>query len=173
MRFSARARLVRQERRLPESFDPANVTLFLAGLGSHRDRAVVLAMVLGGLRAGEVRRLLLADVDQGRRQLRVVRKGGRERVVPVDDLFFAELAAYLARERPPGLATSECFVVLHGPAAGGPLTEAGMRSMFRYHRQRSGALRVRPHRLRHTYATESERRDEPAGPDGRPRPLCG
>ena len=29
-----------------------------------------------------------------------------------------------------------------------------MRSMFRYHRQRSGAVRVRPHRLRHTYGTE-------------------
>jgi integrase/recombinase XerC len=149
-------RLVRQERRLPESLDPADVSMFLAGLGSHRDRAVVLAMVLGGLRAGEVRRLLLADVDQGRRQLRVVGKGGRERVVPVDDVFFAELAAYLARERPPGLGTPECFVVLHGPAAGGPLTEAGMRSMFRYHRQRSGAVRVRPHRLRHTYGTELE-----------------
>ena len=69
-------RLVRQERRLPESLDPADVSMFLAGLGSHRDRAVVLAMVLGGLRAGEVRRLLLADVDQGRRQLRVAGKGG-------------------------------------------------------------------------------------------------
>ena len=111
-------------------------------------------MVLGGLRAGEVRRLLLADVDQGRRQLRVVGKGGRERVVPVDDVFFAERAVYLPRERPPGLGTPECFVVLHSPAAGGPLTEAGMRSMFRYHRQRSGAVRVRPHRLRHTYGTE-------------------
>jgi site-specific recombinase XerD len=147
-------RLVRQERRLPESLDPADVSVFLADLGSHRDRAIVLAMVLGGLRAGEVRRLLLAGVDQGRRQLRVAGKGGRERIVPVDDVFFAELAAYLARERPPGLGTAECFVVLRGPATGRPLTEAGMRSMFRYHRQRSGAVRVRPHRLRHTYGTE-------------------
>jgi integrase/recombinase XerC len=127
-------RLVRQTRRLPESLDPVDVSLFLAGLGSYRDRAIVLAMLLGGLRAGEVRRLLLANVDQGRRQLRVVGKGDRERVVPVDDAFFAELAAYLARERPSGLATPECFVVLHGPGAGGPLTESGMRSMFRYHR---------------------------------------
>lgn len=147
-------RLVRQERRLPESLDSVDVSVFLADLGSHRDRAIVLAMVLGGLRAGEVRRLLLADVDQGRRRLRVVGKGGRERIVPVDGVFFAELAAYLARERPAGLGTAECFVVLQGPTAGWPLTEAGMRSMFRYHRHRSGALRVRPHRLRHTYGTE-------------------
>lgn len=147
-------RLVRQQRLLPESLAPNDVADFLADLGSHRDRAIVLAMVLGGLRVGEVRRLRLPDVDQGRRQLRLVGKGGRERIVPVDDAFFTELAAYLRCERPPGLATPECFVVLHGPTAGQPLTEAGLRSLFRYHRQTSGAVRVRPHRLRHTYGTE-------------------
>jgi len=147
-------RLVRQPRRLPESVDTADVSAFLADLSTRRDRAITLAMVLGGLRASEVRGLLLADVDQGRRQLRVVGKGGRERVVPVDRAFFSELAAYLSRERPPGLATPECFVVLRGPTAGQPLTEAGLRSVFRYHRATSGAVRVRPHRLRHTYGTE-------------------
>ncbi|HEY3259024.1 MAG TPA: tyrosine-type recombinase/integrase, partial [Pseudonocardiaceae bacterium] len=49
---------------------------------------------------------------------------------------------------------AECFVVLRGPTAGQPLTEAGMRRIFRTHRARSGAGRVRPHRLRHTYGTE-------------------
>src|SRR5215468_3469187 len=39
-------------------------------------------------------------------------------------------------------------------AAGQPLTEAGLRRIFRTHRLASGALRVRPHRLRHTYGTE-------------------
>jgi site-specific recombinase XerD len=147
-------RLVREQRRLPESVDPADVSAFLADLGTHRDRAMVLLMVLGGLRAAEVRSLRLADVDQGRRQVRVIGKGGRERTVPVDGAFFAELAAYLRWERPMGLRASECFVVLHGPTAGRALSEAGMRSLFRYHRATSGATRVRPHRLRHTYGTE-------------------
>lgn len=34
------------------------------------------------------------------------------------------------------------------------MTEAGLRSVFRHHRVTSGAGRVRPHRLRHTYGTE-------------------
>lgn len=34
------------------------------------------------------------------------------------------------------------------------MTEAGLRSLFRHHRASSGAIRVRPHRLRHTYGTE-------------------
>lgn len=146
--------LVRAERRLPESVDLADVAAFLSDLASHRDRALVLAMLLGGLRATEVRGLLLSNVDMGLRRLRVVGKGGRERVVPVDAAFFVELAAYLREERPVGCRTLECFVVLRGPTAGRPLTEAGLRSLFRTHRERSGAIRVRPHRLRHTYGSE-------------------
>jgi integrase/recombinase XerC len=147
-------RLVRAPRRLPESLDRDEVGMFLADLLTHRDRAIALVMLLGGLRAGEVRGLLLADIDVGLRRLRVVGKGNRERVVPVDRPFFTELAAYLRVERPPGLATPECFVVLSGATAGRPMTEAGLRSLFRHHRSTSGAGRVRPHRLRHTYGTE-------------------
>lgn len=147
-------RLVRQARRLPESLEPTEVAAFVADLETHRDRAVVLVMVLGGLRAAEVRGLRLADVDMGRRRVRVMGKGGRERTVPVDGAFFAELAPYLRSERPRGCATGECFVVLRGPTRGQAMTEAGMRRIFRTHRSRSGAQRVRPHRLRHTYGTE-------------------
>lgn len=147
-------RLVQQPSRLPESVGPDEVSVFLSDLHTHRDRAMCFAMVLGGLRASEVRGLRLADVDQGLRRVRVEGKGGRERVVPIDVAFFAELAAYLRTERPPGLSTPQCFVVLRGPTAGRPLTEAGLRSIFRHHRKTSGALRVRPHRLRHTYGTE-------------------
>lgn len=147
-------RLIRQPRRLPESLERSEVQAFLADLLTHRDRSMALAMVLGGLRAGEVRTLLLSDVDMGLRRVRVVGKGGRERVVPLDRAFFAELAAYLRTERPVGCATPECFVVLRGPTAGRAMTEAGMRRIFRTHRARSGATGVRPHRLRHTYGTE-------------------
>ena len=45
-------------------------------------------------------------------------------------------------------------MVLRGPTAGEPVTEAGLRSLFRRHRVASGATRVRPHRLRHTLATQ-------------------
>jgi site-specific recombinase XerD len=147
-------RLVREPRRLPESLEAEEVAAFMADLDTHRDRAMVLAMVLGGLRAGEVRGLLLADVDVGTRRVRVVGKGNKERVVPVERAFFTEVTAYLRTERPRGCATPECFVVLRGPTRGAPLTEAGMRRIFRTHRARSGVTRARPHRLRHTYGTE-------------------
>ena len=144
-------RLVRQPRRLPESLGPDEVTAFLSDLRTHRDRAMALAMLLGGLRAAEVRSMRLADVDQGLRRVRVVGKGNKERTVPIDRAFFTELGNYLRTERPSGCTMPECFVVLRGPTRGGPLTESGMRRIFRTHRARSGSNRVRPHRLRHTY----------------------
>jgi len=147
-------RLVRAPRRLPESLDAGEVAAFVADLATGRDRAMALAMLLGGLRAGEVRGLRLADVDFGLRRVRVVGKGGRERVVPVDRTVFTELATYLREERPAGCRTPEAFVVLRGPTEGRPLTEAGLRRIFRTHRARAGTPRVRPHRLRHTYGTE-------------------
>jgi len=153
-RSGAAARLVRQPRRLPEVLDADDVAVFLADLGTHRDRAIVLVMLLGGLRAAEVRSLRLADVDMGLRQVKVTGKGSKQRVVPVDRAFFSELTAYLRGERPPRLTTPECFVVLRGPTTGRAMTEAGLRRIFRTHRDRSGATRVRPHRLRHTFGTE-------------------
>ncbi len=147
-------RLVRQDRPLPETVEAADVAVFLADLNTHRDRAVVLAMVLGGLRAAEVRRLRLADVDMGMRQVAVLGKGNKSRVVPIERAFFAEVRAYVDRERPRGLSTPECFVVLRGPTRGQAMTEAGLRKIFRVHRARTGAVRVRPHRLRHTFGTD-------------------
>jgi site-specific recombinase XerD len=154
VRSRAGGRPVREPKRLPESLPAEDVTAFVADLDTHRDRAMVLAMVLGGLRAAEVRSLRLADVDMGLRRVRVVGKGGKERIVPIDYVFFTECAAYLRAERPAGCRTPECFVVLRGPTQGQPITEAGLRKVFRTHRTRSGATRVRPHRLRHTYGTE-------------------
>jgi site-specific recombinase XerD len=90
----------------------------------------------------------------GMRRVTVVGKGNKTRVVPIDRPFFAELRSYLDRERPKGLTTPECFVVLRGPTTGQAMTEAGLRKIFRVHRARTGALRVRPHRLRHTFGTD-------------------
>ena len=153
-RKQAGGRLVVQPRRLPESLDLADVAAFIADLGTARDRAMALGMLLGGLRSAEIRSLRLADIDFGLRRVRVVGKGGKARVVPVDGDFFAETNRYLREERPAGCRTPECFVVLRGPTRGQPMGEAALRRIFRTHRDLAGTPRVRPHRLRHTYGTE-------------------
>ena len=73
----------------------------LRALRSDRDRAMVLAMLLGGLRRCEVLGLRLEDILVGDRRPRVHRRQGRPSpVVPVSDRFFASVGDYLRNERP-------------------------------------------------------------------------
>jgi integrase/recombinase XerD len=95
---------------------PAEVNALMAGLRTHRDRAMVAAMVLGGLRRCEVLRLRLGDLRAAERRVFIAEgKGGRQRLILVSGRFFAAAAAHLDAERPPGAGTDHVFVVLKGP----------------------------------------------------------
>ena len=59
---------------------------------------------------------------------------------------------YLCLERPP---LWPClFVCLKGRARGNRMTPAGLRSLFRHHRQTTGVMKANPHRFRHTFASD-------------------
>jgi site-specific recombinase XerC len=128
-----------------------DVAVFVADLDIARDRAMSLLILLGGLRAMDVRGLRLADVDLGLRRVRVLGRGGKERTVPVDAMFFTKLASYLRDERSPGRGTRECFLVRRDSW---PDHDRGRDAADLFACTRSGTRRVRPHRLRHTYGTQ-------------------
>ena len=87
--------LLRTPRTLPRVLSPSEVDALLAALRTHRDRAMVLAMLLGGLRRCEVLGLRMPDVHAGERRLFIAEgKGGHQRIVPVSNRFFAALADY-------------------------------------------------------------------------------
>jgi integrase/recombinase XerD len=92
--------LVRVTRTLPRILDPAEVDALTAALRTHRDRAMVAAMVLGGLRRCEVLGLRLTDLRVAERRVFITqgKGGGHQRVIPVSALFFAEVSAYLDAE---------------------------------------------------------------------------
>lgn len=75
--------LVRSSRQLPRILEPEDVSALLSALRKWRDRAMVEAMVLGGLRRAEVLGLRLEDVRPGERRVFVAAgKGGHQRLVP-------------------------------------------------------------------------------------------
>jgi site-specific recombinase XerD len=45
------------------------------------------------------------------------------------------------------------FIVAKGPTRGQPLSSAGLRRIFRYHREIAGVPGGHPHALRHTFGT--------------------
>ena len=146
--------LIRTPRTLPRILSPADVGALMAALRSERDRTMVEAMVLGGLRRCEVLGLRLGDINAGERRVFVAEgKGGRQRIVPISGRFFASLGRYLDQERPRTSATDRVFVVLKGPRRGRPLSAAGVEEIMEGARSRAGLERATCHQLRHTCFT--------------------
>src|SRR6266576_510593 len=133
------APLVRVPRTLPRVLSPEEAGRLVGALRTHRDRAMVLGMLLTGLRRCEVLGLRFEHVQVADRRLAVVEgKGGHHRVVPAADRFFEELGAYLHGERPAAAATDRVFVVLKGPRRGLPLSAEGLDEILDGARRRAG-----------------------------------
>jgi site-specific recombinase XerD len=146
--------LVRVPRTLPKVLQPAEVDALLAALRTDRDRAMVLAMLLGALRRCEVLGLRFVEVQIADRRLFVIEgKGGHQRVVPVANRFFEVLGDYLHDERPSAARTDRLFVVLKGPRRGEPLSAEGLDEILAGARARAGLAHATCHELRHTCLT--------------------
>ena len=146
--------LIRAPRTLPRVVDPVEVDAFCAALRKHRDRAMVDAMLLGGLRRCEVLGLRFEDINAGERRVFIADgKGGHQRIVSISSRFFTALAAYLADERPDTATTEHVFVVLKGQRRGHPLSAAGLDEIVSGARKRAGINRLTCHQLRHTCFT--------------------
>jgi site-specific recombinase XerD len=143
---------VREPRRLPRGLDRAETTALLASFRTDRDRAIAGLMLFSGLRSAEVLGLAVADADIPRGWIKVTGKGDKERRVPLDPDVAALIQAYLLAGRPE-TASRALFVVAKGPHRGQPLTAAGLRTIFRYHRGKAGVAAGHPHALRHSFGT--------------------
>jgi site-specific recombinase XerD len=149
-----RAPLIRTPTTLPKVLTPGEVDGLVAALRTDRDRAMIDAMLLGGLRRCEVLGLRLEDLRVGERRVFVVEgKGGRQRLIPISDRFFDTVGRYLDSERPTDATTDAVFVVLKGPRRGSPLSPAGLDEIMRGARGRAGLEHASCHELRHTCLT--------------------
>ena len=148
-----RSRLrLREPRRLPRALGRDELRALIGSLRSDRDRAIAGLMVFSGLRSAEVLSLRVRDVDIARGWVQVVGKGAKERRVPLDPDVASLIQTYLLAERPETTSTT-LFVVAKGPRRGEPLSAAGLRTIFRYHRAKSGVVAGHPHALRHSFGT--------------------
>ena len=146
--------LVRGVRRLPRILEPTEVEALMGALRTDRDRAMVQAMVLGGLRRCEVLGLRLGDLRLGEWRVLITEgKGGHERLVPLSPTFFATVARYMNHERPPESTTDSLFVSLKGQHRGQPLSTPGLDEIVRAARRRAGLSHGTCHELRHTCFT--------------------
>lgn len=124
--------LLRTPQTLPRLVPVEQVQRFLASLRTYRDKAIVLLMLLGGLRKSEVLGLELVDLEPGKGTVFVRQgKGGRHRVCCVAPLFFKVVKRYQDQERPQTEET-RLFLVLKGPRCGQPLSVSGLNTIIAY-----------------------------------------
>jgi len=144
-----------RDRSLPRGLEPAAVKRLLAScdrrrLVGRRDFAILLLLSRLGLRAGEVARVQLDDVDWRRGLLLVRGKGGRYDELPLPDDVGQALVSYLRRR--PRCSSRAVFVRVTAPRRA--LNRSTIGWVVRAACDRAGLPRVGAHRLRHTAATE-------------------
>jgi integrase/recombinase XerD len=118
-----------------------------------RDKAILELMYASGLRISEVVQLKLDDVYLDEGFLRVLGKGGKERIVPFNAKARDCLQNYLDNSRPTLLKELKPLQVFLN-YAGAMFTRQGLWKIIKAYGQKSGlASRLTPHVLRHSFAT--------------------
>jgi integrase/recombinase XerD len=144
--------------RLPTVLDEPAVRMLINTPGGNqdklglRDQAMLAVLYAAGLRASELAGLKLPDVNFNLGVLRVVGKGGKERIVPVARAALNLLEQY-ARAGRTGRAAGDVQNVFVS-RTGRPLTREDVFRVVRKHARASGTRgKVSPHTLRHCFAT--------------------
>ncbi len=113
-----------------------------------RDKAIVELLYSSGLRASEIGRLRVSDIDMERMEVRVFGKGGREAIVPVGRRAIEILKQYIEKA---GLRGDD---YLFTNRRGEPISRTVVWYIVRRSFEKIAALSsVHPHLLRHSFAT--------------------
>jgi integrase/recombinase XerD len=145
---------VKEPEKIINGLSAKEVNSFLRVVDNYRDMAMVLLMLLCGLRSREVIGLETKNISFSGESIRVLGKGRKERELPMPEQISKIIIKYIDFERPAFSESPNLFVVLKGKTRGEPMTPSGVRSLFRYKRRLSGVASANPHRFRHTFGRD-------------------
>jgi len=144
----------KKEKRVPFHLTIDEVTALVesprdGGLLPLRDRAILETLYSCGIRVSELTGLDVGAVDLEEGLMRVLGKGGKERVVPIGRQAREAAAAYLQARNDP---SPDAPFLLN--ARGGRLTSRSVaRTLDKYILKLATVRKISPHTLRHTFAT--------------------
>ncbi len=149
----------RRPQRLPSALTEAQVSALMAQPDSSdllglRDRAILELLYATGLRVSELVGLDLAGLNLQRGVVRVVGKGGRERLVPLGESAVDALTCYLRDARPRLLGQGGSGQAVFIGRGGQRMSRQAVWLRIRRHAGDAGiGGSLSPHRLRHAFAT--------------------
>ena len=158
----ARLSVPRVARPLPSLLTPEQAVDVLDGLAvdaadgdpvALRDRAIAELLYASGIRVAELCSLDLDDVDESRRALRVLGKGGKERTVPYGTPAEVALRDWRDRGRPHLLSESSGSALFIGVRGGRLDPRVARRAVHAAVAREPHAPDLAPHGLRHSAAT--------------------
>ena len=118
-----------------------------------RDKAILELLYASGLRVSELAHLHRSQIDMDTREIRVIGKGSKERLVLMGKPAQQAIAAYLkeGRHKLQGKKKTEAvFINRYGKQ----LIERRIQKIVKYYAKQSGInKKVHPHTIRHTFAT--------------------
>lgn len=150
--------IMKRERRLPHFLSQEDAAKLVRApekseaLGL-RDRALLELIYAAGLRVSEARDVDIQDVNIRTREVRVIGKGAKQRVVLMGNAARDALTLYLSEERP-RLADDKTGNALFLNRLGGRLSQRSIQKKVRQYAQKIGLdSKVHTHTLRHSFAT--------------------
>ena len=155
---AAHLEMPRLGRVLPKTLSGAEVERLLAApdaaqtLGL-RDRAMLELMYASGLRVSELVKLRRDELNLEHGVVRLIGKGGKERLVPMGEFALDALRLWL-RDGRPELAQAESADWVFPSTQGGPMTRQNFWHLIKRHARAAGIhAALSPHTLRHAFAT--------------------
>lgn len=133
---------------LPEILSRAEVERLLCAPPNPKHRALLMTIYSAGLRASEVVRLCVSDIDSERMVIRVQHaKGNKDRYTILSPRLLTELRSYWKRER-----TRPYLFPGRDPRK--PMDRSGARQIYQHAKTKAGITkRGGVHSLRHAFAT--------------------
>ena len=148
----------KQDKKLPSYLtgDEVNKLLLEPDISTpigQRDRAILELLYASGLRVSELAHLTRSQIDMETREIRVIGKGSKERLVLMGKPAQDALAVYLkeGRHKIAGKKKNDAvFINRYGQQ----LIERRIQKIVQQYAKQSGInKRVHPHTIRHTFAT--------------------
>ncbi len=142
-------------KRLPKALSIEDIMRLLKSIKdtqmAERDQVIFELMYASGLRVSELTELRVEDVNLEAGFLRVIGKGGRERVVPLSEHTVESIKNYLINVRPrflKGKSVPYLFVSKRGSR----LTRQRIWQSLKEYARKAG-VELSPHVIRHSFAT--------------------
>lgn len=145
----------KQNKPLPKNMDLDSVTHLLEIDGddplSVRDKAIMELFYSSGLRLAELAALDVRDINFSEKQVKVMGKGSKERIVPIGNMAMNAIECWLTCRK--GVVACEddaLFVTGKGKRLAHRSIQA---RLAKWGQEQALNMRVHPHKLRHSFAT--------------------